>query len=231
MKTDTESATQQLSVGLGSTAPAVFSEDWSGLTDDALQLKYETADAMQGMAFLLKCKAIHAYRENHVQSWGTSWVDQAIERFNVSRRYCEAFSNIWEICVNRDAYFELVAPLTDSRSLMQFIGRKKPEDGDAAMAAAVAHYAQYNEPPTVAALAEKLGQESSALPDLYSCPDCNFTAQLVGFKRIGLTGAAAKRARYAQPIEMFEMFTCPECAHKGERPVFQLAQAEPSVKE
>lgn len=199
----------------------MFTEDWSALTDEALQERYDNADALQGVAFLLKCKAVHAYRENHVQAWGTSWLDHAIERFNVSRPTIYSYANIWEIVSHSETNLpELVAPLTDSRSLMQFIGRKNPEAGAVAMEAAVAHYAEYNEPPTVKALAGKLGQ-GSILPDLYSCPDCNFTAQLRGFQHLNSSAAAAKRARYAEGEDMFEIFTCPDCKHKGERPVFQ----------
>ena len=161
----------------------LVSDDWSGLSDDDLQAKYEAAEAMQGVAFLLRCKAVHQYRENHVQAWGGSWTEQAIERFNISRRYCEAFTNIWEICVNRDAYFELVTPLTDSRSLMQFIGRKRPEDGAVAMEAAVAHYAEYNEPPTVAKLTHELGEgRPPPWPTYWSCPGCGLEGRQSTFK-------------------------------------------------
>src|SRR3989304_861716 len=34
-------------------------EDWSALSDDDLQAKYDAAEQMQGMAYLLKCKAVH----------------------------------------------------------------------------------------------------------------------------------------------------------------------------
>jgi len=157
-------------------------EDWSALSDDDLQAKYDAAEQMQGMAYLLKCKAVHTYRENHVQMWGESWTEQAIERFNVSRRTLEVYANLWRICVSRDAYFEQVSPLTDSRSLLRYIGLKKPEDGAVAMEAAVAHYAEYAEPPTVMALAHKLGEDGDRPEPMLTCPECGHSAARSEFR-------------------------------------------------
>jgi len=146
-----------------------LTQDWSVLTDDELQAKYDAAEKMQGFAYLLRCKAIHAYRENHVQAWGESWTDQAIERFGISRRTCQAQANIWEICVQRDAYTE-IAPLTDSRSLMQAIGRQSVEKGVETMEAAIAYFAEYAEPPTVKALV----QEEQPERERCICPTCHY---------------------------------------------------------
>jgi len=171
-------------IGAGSSAPALtpLAEDWSALSDDDLQAKYDAAEQMQGMAYLLKCKAVHAYRQNHVQMWGESWTEQAIERFNVSRRTLEVYANLWGICVSRDAYFEQVSPLTDSRSLLRYIGLKKPEDGAVAMEAAVAHYAEYAEPPTVMALAHKLGEDGDRPEPMLTCPECGHSAARSEFR-------------------------------------------------
>ncbi len=151
--------------------PSVFREDWSKLSDDDLQLKYDTAHQMQGMAFLVKCKSVCAYRDNHVQAWHESWTDHAIERFNISRRYCFAFANLWEIAVSRDTNMEHIIPLTESRSLMQAIGRRALEDGKAAMEVAVAHHAEYAEPPSVSQLEHDLGEERGA-KERHECPLC-----------------------------------------------------------
>ena len=164
-------AVDRSAVGSSAAVPGLFTEDWSDLSDDELQLKYDTADQMQGMAFLLKCKAVHAYRENHVQAWHESWTEHAIERFNVSRRYCYAFANLWEISVSRDTNLEHVIPLTESRSLMQAIGRRSLEDGKAAMEVAVAHHAEYAEPPSVGQLEHKLGEEREP-KERHECPAC-----------------------------------------------------------
>src|SRR3990167_6435408 len=151
-----------------------LTQDWSVLSDDELQAKYDAAEKMQGFAYLLRCKAIHAYRENHVQTWGESWTEQAIERFGISRRTCQAQANIWEICVRRDAYTE-IAPLTDSRSLMQAIGRQSVEKGVETMEAAIAYFAEYAEPPTVKALV----QEEQPERERHACPLCNFSHWVV----------------------------------------------------
>ena len=152
-------------------APAgILSEDWRTLSDDELQAKYEAADQMQGVAFLIKCKATHAFRDNHVRAWGESWKDQAIERFNISRRTCASYANIWEIYATRCTSLD-IAPLTDSRSLMAFIGQKAVKDGAVAMEAAVAHHAEFAEPPTVAALAHRLG-EGRQERERHECPAC-----------------------------------------------------------
>ena len=146
-----------------------LTQDWSLLSDDELQGKYDAAEKMQGFAYLLRCKAVHAYRENHVQAWGESWTDQAIERFGISRRTCQAQANIWEICVQRDAYTE-IAPLTDSRSLMKHIGRQSLEKGAETMEAAIAYFAEYAEPPSVKALANEEQPER----ERHSCPTCGY---------------------------------------------------------
>ena len=146
-----------------------LTQDWSVLTDDELQTKYDAAEKMQGFAYLLRCKALYAYRENHVQAWGESWTEQAIERFGISRRTCQAQANIWEICVRRDAYTE-IAPLTDSRSLMQAIGRQSVEKGVETMEAAIAYFAEYAEPPTVKALV----QEEQPERERCICPTCHY---------------------------------------------------------
>ena len=151
-----------------------LTQDWSVLTDDELQTKYDAAEKMQGFAYLLRCKALYAYRENHVQAWGESWTEQAIERFGISRRTCQAQANIWEICVRRDAYTE-IAPLTDSRSLMQAIGRQSVEKGVETMEAAIAYFAEYAEPPTVKALV----QEEQPERERHACPLCNFSHWVV----------------------------------------------------
>ena len=152
-------------------APAgPLTEDWRGLTDDELQAKYDAADQMQGLGFLLKCRVVWTYRDKHKQVWGETWTDQAIERFSVSRRTCEVYANLWPICVSTNAYSD-VAPLTDSRSLMRYIGLKAPEDGAVAMEAAVAHHAEFAEPPTVAALAHRLGEEREER-ERHECPAC-----------------------------------------------------------
>lgn len=152
-----------------SAEPSVFKEDWSSLSDDDLQLKYDTAGQMQGMAFLIRCKAVHAFRDNHVQAWHESWTDHAIERFNISRRYCFAFANLWEIAVNYDTNH--ILPLTESRSLMQCIGRRSLKDGKAAMEVAVAHHAEFAEPPSVGQLEHSLGEEREP-KDRHECPTC-----------------------------------------------------------
>lgn len=154
------------------TLPAVKEEtqlvDLSKYSDEQLATLFTWADKQQKDSFLTKCHIIHAYRERHVQAWGESWVENAYQLFEgaPSRRTLEAYANIW-ICVEADtSLLEHVGPLTDSRSLMQFIGRKKPEDGRVALEAAVAHYAEFGEAPTVPSLQHKLGEE--AKPDL--CP-------------------------------------------------------------
>ena len=151
---------EPLGKGLASAAPSALTEDWSALSDDELQLKFDTADAMQGMAFLIKCKSVAAYRDNHVQTWGESWTEHAYGRFLISRRTLYAYANIWEISVTSRHDFNHFSALTDSRALMTFIGRKAVEDGKVAMEAAVAYLAAFGEPPTVPALVQRLGEES-----------------------------------------------------------------------
>src|SRR3972149_109573 len=131
-------------------------EDWSALSDDDLQAKYDAAEQMQGMAYLLKCKAVHTYRENHVQMWGESWTEQAIERFNISRRTAYSYATVWGRSATRCTALALVVPLTDSRSLMAFIGQRSVEDGAVALEAAGAHYAEYADPLPVSALAQRM---------------------------------------------------------------------------
>lgn len=154
--------------------PAVKEEakptDLSQYSDEQLATLFAWADKQQKDSFLTKCHVIHAYRERHVQAWGDSWIEQAYQLFegSPSRRTLEAYANIW-ICVTSDAsLLEHVGPLTDSRSLMQFIGRKAPEDGRVALEAAVAHVAEFGEPPTVPALQHRLGEEKAETPE--RCP-------------------------------------------------------------
>lgn len=143
--------------------------DFSIYSDQELAGLYIRADVLQRDSFLTKCHVIHAYRERHVQAWGQSWIEQAYDLFegSPSRRTLEAYANIWQIYDVADAHLqEHLGPLTDSKSLMQFIGRKKPEDGLVALEAAVAHVAEFGEAPTVKALEHKLGVE--ATPDVCS---------------------------------------------------------------
>lgn len=143
-----------------SAAPSsVLTEDWSELADEDLEVKFRSADQMQGVAFLLKCKAVNTFREKHVQAWGQTWTEEAYKRFHVSRRTLYAYGNIWEISATLLHEFEHLSALSDSRSLMAYIGQKSVEDGQVAMEAAVAHLAEYGEPPTPAALAHRLGEE------------------------------------------------------------------------
>ena len=158
--------------GLALPAITPLTEDWAGLSDDALQAKFNAADQMQGIGFLLKCRAVSIYRDNHVQTWGESWTEHAKEWAGISSRTAYAYANIWQITVASDTYSaDKVTPLTDSRSLMQFIGRKKPEDGAVAMESAVAFLAEYAEPPTVAQLAHRIGEEREE-GKRHACPDC-----------------------------------------------------------
>ena len=139
--------------------PSAFSledwltQDWSLFSDDELQAKYDAAEKMQGFAYLLRCKAVWTYRENHVQSWGESWTEQAIERFGISRSYAKAYANLWQIWFTSEPYLrEGMAQLTDSRSLMQTIGRATTEEGTRLLESAVAHVVEYAQPPSVKAL-------------------------------------------------------------------------------
>lgn len=143
---------------------------WEALSDEELAAIYADADKNQKDAFLTKCHAIHTYRERHVQQWGESWTDQAYELFDgaPSRRTLGAYANIWGICDTSGPNLEHIGPLTDSRALMQNIGRRKPEDGKVALEAAVAHLAEFGEPPTVAALQHRLGEEREKPVDV--CP-------------------------------------------------------------
>jgi hypothetical protein len=117
---------------------------------------YESAEKRQGLSFLVKCKAVWTFKERH-----EVWNESAYERFGASRRTLYAYANIWAICVTSDTHVvEQIGKLTDSKSLMQSIGRRSLDDGKVAMEAAVAHYGVYGEAPTVAALAQRLGVES-----------------------------------------------------------------------
>jgi ABC-type uncharacterized transport system substrate-binding protein len=73
---------------------------------------------------------------------------------------------------------EGLASLTDSSSLMQMIGRKAPEEGVKLLEAAVAHVAEYAEPPKIGTLL------SDGKPKLvYTCPSCQFEGSLNSFRR------------------------------------------------
>ena len=150
-----------------------LTEDWSGLSDDDLQAKYDAAEQMQGLAYLLRCKAVFTYRENHIQTWGKSWTDQAIERFGCSRPYAFAYANLWQIYLKVDTHLrEGMASLTDSRSIMQAIGRQHAEDGVKLLEAAVAHVAEYSQPPTLSGL---LGGAESVERESHDCPVCGYS--------------------------------------------------------
>jgi len=130
--------------------------DWSSFSDEQLVVIYQDADERQGFAFMDKCHAIHTYRMRH-----DDWLEGAYDLFHASRRTLYAYSNVYEVCVTSDTHIvENIGPLTDSRSLMQFIGRKSVEEGRVALEAAVAHLAEFGEPPTVKALQHRLGQEA-----------------------------------------------------------------------
>ena len=72
---------------------------------------------------------------------------------------------------------------------MKFIGERSVGDGKVAMEAAVAHYVEFAEPPTAAALAHRLGEESDEKPKVkrYSfveleghlCPACREVVSLM----------------------------------------------------
>jgi len=130
--------------------------DWSSFSDEQLVVIYQDADERQGFAFMDKCHAIHTYRMRH-----DDWLESAYDLFHASRRTLYAYSNVYEVCATSDTHIvENIGPLTDSRSLMQFIGRKSVEEGRVALEAAVAHLAEFGEPPTVKALQHRLGQEA-----------------------------------------------------------------------
>jgi len=148
--------------------PAVKEEtDLSQYSDEQLATLFHEGDKQQAEGFLLKCKVVQAYRERHVQAWGESWLENAYELFHVSRRTLFAYANIGLLCDKADTYLvENIAPLTSSKSLMTHIGRKSLEDGKVALEAAVTHLAELGEPPTVAALQHRLGEEKEPV-----CPD------------------------------------------------------------
>jgi len=153
-----------------SSSPFSLEADWVILDDETLQQLYEEGEQRQQEGYLLKCKAVWAYRTRHVQSWGESWTDQAMERFGCSRPYAKAYANLWEIWLKSEPYLrEGMASLTDSRSLMQAIGRKAVEEGTKLLEVAVAHVAEYGQPPKVASLTEQLERERCI------CPTCKFS--------------------------------------------------------
>ena len=146
--------------------------DWAALDDDTLQRLYEEGEHRQQEGYLLKCKAVWTYRERHVQTWGESWTGQAIEHFGCSRRYAYAYANLWQIYVTSDTYLrEGMAQLTDSRSLMQIIGRTTVEEGARLLESAVAHVAEYAQPPSVKAL---MGAEQPER-ERHQCPTCGYS--------------------------------------------------------
>ena len=161
-------------VRVGPVSPSAFSldSDWTALDDETLQSLYDEGEQRQQEGYLLKCKAVWTYRERHVQQWGESWTGQAIERFGCSRRYAYSYANLWQIYVTSDTYLrEGMAALTDSRSLMQTIGRASVEEGTRLLESAVAHVAEYAQPPSVQAL---VGAETPERKR-HDCPTCGFT--------------------------------------------------------
>jgi hypothetical protein len=127
--------------------------DLAGLSDEQLKEVFDAADRVQAYGFLLKCKAIWTFRQRHVQAWGKSWTNRAIERFGCSRPYAFAYANLWEVWLRSKPYLrEGMASLTDSRSLMQAIGRTRTEDAVKLLEGAVSHIAEYGQPPTLAQL-------------------------------------------------------------------------------
>jgi len=141
----------------GPAVVSVLGIDWSSFSDEQLVVIYQDADERQGFAFMDKCHAIHTYRMRH-----DDWLESAYDLFHASRRTLYAYSNVYEVCVTSDTHIiENIGPLTDSRSLMQFIGRKSVEEGRVALEAAVAHLAEFGEPPTVKGLIHRLGTETT----------------------------------------------------------------------
>ena len=145
------------------TVPAV---SYEAMSDEELATLYADADRRQRDGFLDKCAAVYTYRERHIQAWGESWTEQASKLFegNPSRRTLYAYANLWgaaeQISASNCTYIaENIGPLTDSRSLMQFIGQKSSEQAVVALEAAVSYVAEYGEAPSKAALAHKLGEE------------------------------------------------------------------------
>lgn len=152
-----KSEARRLTAQTGLTITVQDEFDWTSLSDEALVIIYLNADRQQADGFLTKCHAIHTYRMRH-----DDWLESAYDLFHASRRTLYAYSNVYEICATSDTHIvENIGPLTDSRSLMQFIGRKSVEEGRVALEAAVAHLAEYGEPPTVAALIHRLGEEAT----------------------------------------------------------------------
>ena len=133
--------------------------------DEQLAALFAEADKRQAEGFLLKCRIVHTFRERQVQAWGKSWIEEAYTLFHVSRRTLEVYARFHEILAESDNYLtEQIAPLTDSRSLVRHIGSKTLEDGKVALEAAVAHQAEFGEPPTVPALMHRLGEEKAETP-------------------------------------------------------------------
>jgi hypothetical protein len=168
-KGKTRKGTGGTGVQFPSAPPAPLSDDWADLSDDQLQALYEAAEQRQGVSFLVKCKAVWTFKERH-----EVWNESAYERFGASRRTLYAYANIWAICVTSDTHvIEQIGKLTDSKSLMQSIGRRSLDDGRVAMEAAVAHYGEFGEAPTVAALAQRLGvEQESKEVRMCICPAC-----------------------------------------------------------
>ena len=154
-----------------SSSPLSLDSDWADVSDETLQQLYEEGEHRQHEGYLLKCKAIWTFRERHIQAWGESWTEQAIERFGCSRRYAYSYANLWQIYVTSDTYLrEGMAALTDSRSLMQTIGRATVEEGARLLESAVAHVAEYAQPPSVKAL---VGAEPP-VRERHACPLCQY---------------------------------------------------------
>lgn len=146
--------------------PVALTDDWSGASEDDLVAVYEAGEDAQRHGFLQRCKAVWEYRRRHSTGHdpASSWVEGAYGLFAASRRTLEGMAGFWDVAVTyvtSDASgLERVAPITESRSLVQRIGRSKPADGAVMLEAAVDHLAEYGEAPSPASLAHKLGVES-----------------------------------------------------------------------
>ena len=123
--------------------------DWSTFSDDYLTLIHETATKRMQTGLLMACKAIYTYRDNHVQQWGKSWLDEAMKLFGGSHRTNEGKAGFWSAYVNGNGITqENVAAIAESRDLVQLIGRSSPEKAVTLLEEAVQHVEKYAEAPT-----------------------------------------------------------------------------------
>lgn len=145
-------------------ANELFRADWTAKTDDELVEEFDKGSDLILEGVLRRCKAVATIRDR--QPYGATWEPSAYAVLGggaVSKRTLQGLAGFWDAAVdhvtNDTLPIEHIAPIAESKDLVQAVGRLRASERAGALEAAVDYFVEFAEPPSPAALAHKRGVE------------------------------------------------------------------------